>query len=351
MGSNIKSMIKLPFMKKITMLSMALLALFACKSKQSDDKSNTTNTVVEEKITSKTYAEISIAQGGEWVDGSRGHKEYNAGTSFKNINSLQVPKEHTDHSWFIRYEGPGWENSQIGYRLYLDWRNAIDIFGKKVDSLVLPFVGQDGFDSYHEPAAWGQDILKAGKSMGIGGYGRLLNDTVAHFQSVKNTFAKVENLGKKSSVKISYEGWNTGNETINLNSELTIYQQDRFTKAELTPSKEITGICTGIVKFKNIPLIKKEGEKWAYIATYGTQTLVSDTDKLGLAVFYNLDEVAEQKEGINDHLVIFKPTTKPLTYYFLGAWEQEANGIKTEEAFFQDLNKKLETLENTNFIN
>jgi hypothetical protein len=40
-----------------------------------------------------------------------------------------------------------------------------------------------------------------------------------------------------------------------------------------------------------------------------------------------------------------------LTYYFLGAWEQEANGIKTEEAFIADLNKKLETLENTNTIN
>ena len=169
------------------------------------------------------------------VDGSRGHKEYNAGTSFKNINSLQVPKEHTDHSWFIRYEGPGWENSQIGYRLYLDWRNAIDIFGKKVDSLVLPFVGQDGFDSYHEPTPWGQDILKAGKSMGIGGYGRLVNDTVAHFQSVKNTFAKVENSNKSSSVNISYEGWNTGDETINLNSLMAMDPQGILNKAKYKP--------------------------------------------------------------------------------------------------------------------
>nr|HMQ43659.1 DUF4861 domain-containing protein [Mariniflexile sp.] len=64
-----------------------------------------------------------------------------------------------------------------------------------------------------------------------------------------------------------------------------------------------------------------------------------------------LDEVAEQKIGTDDHLVVFKPTTKTLTYYFLGAWEQEPNGIKTKEAFLQDLNKKLDILEQTDTLN
>ncbi|MFD0836738.1 DUF4861 family protein [Mariniflexile aquimaris] len=323
-------------------MSLVFFHLFSCKSKQE---------VSYEKPSLKTYAELSIAQGGAWVDGSRGHKEYKGGTSFKNIKAIQVPKEHTDHTWFIRYEGPGWENGQIGYRLYLDWRNAIDIFGKKVDSLVLPYVGQDGFDSYHEPSDWGQDILKAGKSLGIGGYGRIVADSIVHFQKVKNTFAKIENTNVSSTVEISYTGWESGNESIDLNTKLSIYSHDRFTKATLTPSKEVTGICTGIVKFKEIPLIKKVGSKWAYIATYGKQTLASPPDNLGMALFYKLDEVAEQKTGMHDHLVIFKPSIQPLTYYFLGAWEQELNGIKTQEAFIQDLDAKLEVLESKNILN
>lgn len=337
-------------MKILFFLSILFLSLVSCKDNQSKKAETSINEIEKETLISKTYAEISIAQGGEWVDGQRGHKEYNSGTSFKKTDSLHVPKEHTDHSWFVRYEGPGWENSQIGYRLYLDWRNAIDIFGKKTDSLVLPYVGQDGFDSYHEPADWGQDILKAGESMGIGGYGRVVNDTVAHFQSVKNTFAKVSNSESNSTVNIFYEAWNTGDESINLNASLIIYPEDRYTKVELSPSKEITGICTGIVKFKEIPLTKKEGKNWGYIATYGAQTLVGETDKLGMAVFYNLNELETQKTGEHDHLVIFKPTTKTITYYFLGAWEQEPNGIKTEEDFISDLNKKLEALNTNNSI-
>ncbi len=351
MEQNTQMINKLNHMKNLVILAAVFICLFSCKEKQSNTSETASAEAEKVEITPKTYAEISIAQGGEWVDGSKGHKEYNAGTSFKNIDSLEVPKEHTDHSWFIRYEGPGWENGQIGYRLYLDWRNAIDIFGKKTDTLVLPFIGQDGFDSYHESSNWGQDILKAGKSMGIGGYGRIVADTVAHFQNVEKTYAQVKNSESNSTVNVSYEGWKTGNESINLHSQLTIYPNDRFTKAELTPSKEISGLCTSIVKFKDIPLIKKEGKNWAYIATYGTQTLVSKTDKLGMAVFYNLNEVETQKEGVHDHLIIFKPSNATLTYYFLGAWEQEPNGIKNEAYFITDLNKKLESLESSNVIN
>ena len=334
-------------MKKLGLIAIAVVTILACKDKK---EAHVDTETPEETQAPKTYAELSIAEGGTWIDGARGHKEYEGGTSFKNVNSLEVPKEHTDHSWYIRYEGPGWENSQVGYRLYLDWRNAIDMYGKKVDTLVLPYVGQDGFDSYHESSPWGQDILKAGKSLGIGGYGRLMNDTVAHFRTVKNTTATVENSDDASTVTIAYKEWKTGNESIDLDSKLTIYPHDRFTKVALTPSKEITGICTGIVKLHDLPLLKKEGQKWGYIATYGAQTLVSDTDTLGMAIFYKLEEVAEQKDGVDDHLVVFKPTTKTVTYYFLGAWEQELNGITTEADFITDLDIKLSTLESSNTL-
>ena len=336
-------------MKKAAILGCITLSLFCCKDKNTTSETETVKAVSEDLTLPKTYAEISMAEGGQWVDGPRGHKEYAGGTHFKNVDSLIIPKEHTDHTWYIRYEGPGWENKQVGYRIYLDWRNAIDIFGKKVDSMVLPYVGQDGFDSYHEPADWGQDILKAGKSMGIGGYGRLVADSVVHFQSVKNAMARIENTKDSSSVHISYDGWKAGDDIIDLKSTLTIYPDDRYTKVRLSPSKEITGICTGIVDH-GVTFHKNEGETWSYIATYGEQTLASPPDKLGMALFYNRDEVDIQKDGEYEHLVIFKPTSGVITYYFLGAWEQEPNGIKTEEDFISDLNLKLRLLNEANSL-
>ncbi|MDT0677869.1 DUF4861 family protein [Autumnicola musiva] len=337
-------------MKKIFLIPVvASLALFSCKDGKEQKQTSAEDTESKIQIAEPqydTYAEISIKEGGHWEG-----REYIDG-QFKNVENLDVPKEHTDHSWFIRYEGPGWENSQIGYRLYLDWRNAIDIFGKKGDTMVLPYVGQDNFDSYHEAAPWGQDILKAGKSLGIGGYGRYMNDTVAHFRNVQNTHAEVSNSASSSSVAITYEGWQTGEETIDLDAELIIYPEGRYTQVELSPSAEIEGLTTGIVKFEDVPLMQKESEggNWSYIATYGAQTLVNEEDKLGMAIFYKKDELAQQVEGSDDHLLVFKPTSDKVTYYFLGAWEQEKGGITTEEDFVSNLDELLQILDSNDTL-
>lgn len=293
-----------------------------------------------------TYAELSIRAGDDWEP-----KKYGGG-AFKNVESLQLPEGHSDHAYYIRYEGPGWENQHIAYRLYLDWRNAIDIFGKKIDSIVLPYVGQDDYEAYHHDAPWGQDILQSGKALGLGGYGRFMNDTVAHFRKVDKTICSVKNTPAASSVFVDYTGWDTGDAKTDIKAELTIYPTDRFTKASFDISKPINGFCTGMVKFKDMPITQQKSAKgtWSYIATYGNQTLVNKTDKLGMAIVYKTDEVSEVTEGPNDHLVVFKPAKK-VTYYFLAAWEQEPNGITTREDFYNDLDNKLATLEKQGKLN
>lgn len=325
---------------KIIIAVLTVATVVACKS----DKNEPVNKSVaqdEQKVeTPLTYAEISIAQGGEWTDGPRGHKEYSGRTSFKNVESLKVPDLHTDHTWYFRYEGPGWESNKIGYRLYLDWRNAIDIFGKVTDSLILSQVGQDGFDSYHQPQSWGMDILKVGQGLGIGSLGRLVNNEVLHFKEVDSTFAAVENTLEQSTVTVNYHGWATGNETIDLQSTFSILPNQRITKHTFIPSKAIEGIVTGIINH-NVTYFQKEraNQKWAYIATYGEQTLVPDN--LGMAIFYEIETVTEVKKGEFDYLIEFKPTTNPVSFYFLGAWEQEPGGITNEQDFKSYLDNLL----------
>lgn len=336
-------------MKRLKLITTvwSLTLILACKSDKNETLNDSTTQDKQAVVTAKTYAEISIAQGGEWTDGPRGHKEYTGRTAFKNVQSLKVPDLHTDHSWYLRYEGPGWESNKVGYRLYLDWRNAIDIFGKVTDSLILSQVGQDGFDSYHEPQSWGMDILKVGKGLGIGSLGRLVNNEVLHFKKVDSTLASVENTLEHSTVTVNYHGWSTGTETIDLKSTFSIRPNQRITKHTFQPSKEIKGIVTGIINH-DVTYFQKENAntKWAYIATYGEQTLVPDN--LGMAIFYEVDTTSEVKKGEFDYLIEFKPSTTPISFYFLGAWEQEPNGIKTQDEFTVYLDKLLDELNRNN---
>lgn len=322
-------------MKYYNSLLFLSICFISCGYSQNKSSSPSSNS---------TLAEISVKEGGKWEG-----RKYIGGT-FKNVEKLKLAKEHTDHSFDIRYEGPGWESSKIGYRLYLDWRNAIDIFGKKTNRIILPQVGQDGFDSYHQMSDWGQDILKAGKGIGIGSIDRFYNKERQHFYVVDSTIATVQNKENSSTVKINYFGWKTAEDTIDLVSELTISKDQRHTKHSFKASKKMSGICTGIVKQKNTEVIKglSKNKKWAYIATYGQQSLIPD--QLGMAIFYEASTVENEVETDLDHLLIFKPSTNLVNFYFTAAWEQEVNGIKSKEEFKRYLEDKLALLNNKNKI-
>ncbi|MDW7693583.1 DUF4861 domain-containing protein [Flammeovirgaceae bacterium SG7u.111] len=296
----------------------------------------------------KTQAEISVKEGGEWIEvvKKNGNEqfEYQGGT-FQNINELRVPDKHTDHSFYIRYEGPGWESDLVGYRFYLDWRNATDIFGKSTHDVVLQDVGQDGFDSYHEQEPWGMDVLKVGKSLGIGAFGVFEEDHATRIDKTDSITCKIaENGSIYSSIKTSYFGWKVAGLSIDLESNLSIHAGTRLSHHQLQVSEALANYCTGIVKDDNATLFTQQGDEsqWGFIATYGKQSL--NNDNLGLAVFFASKDFKGFREDEHSHIVKINSGTNELDYYFLGAWEGEKGGIKSEAEFIEYIKQTAKKL-------
>jgi hypothetical protein len=288
----------------------------------------------------RTQSILSIKCGGKW----EGNKY--AGGTFKDTNYLKTPPGHTDHSEFIRFEGPGWESDKVGYRLYLDWRNGIDIFGKKVNSMVLQEVGQDGFESYHEMSTWGMDILKVGDALGIGAAGMWKNGKVGRISKTDSLTCEILTDGVLySQLSIKYLGWKTNKKKYNLTSNLSITAGSRLTKNDISLDKDIDNLCTGIVKSEGVNILQSEDKEggWGYLASYGNQSIIGD--KLGMAVLYrNEDKVIITEDKLNN-VVVLKSRKGKLTYYFLAAWEQETEGIRNEEEFTRYLEKTIKELD------
>ncbi|KPL14409.1 MAG: hypothetical protein AMS26_10705 [Bacteroides sp. SM23_62] len=287
----------------------------------------------------RTQAELSIKTGGKFVD-----RKYEGGT-FQNVQFLRVPFEHTDHSEFIRYEGPGWESDKVGYRFYLDWRNAIDIFGKKIPGMTLQNVGQDGFDSYHEMSDWGMDILKVGESLGIGSVAIWHDDKASRVSQTDSVTCEiVQNGAVQSLIRTIYFGWKVGSGRYQLTSELSIIAGSRITRHSLQIEGNPDNLCTGLVKLPEAALIQPpEGQNdWTYLATYGKQSLADDS--LGMAIMFNRNYLIEITEDELSHVVVLEPDNGSLTYYFLAAWEQEPDGIKTKEEFIEYLKEMVQRL-------
>jgi hypothetical protein len=288
----------------------------------------------------RTQAELSHKFGGRFVN-----RKYQGGT-FRNVQSLRVPPEHTDHSFFIRYEGPGWESDKIGYRFYLDWRNAIDLFGKKTPDMVLQNVGQDGFDSYHAMADWGMDILKVGESLGIGSLGMWLEHRAERVSKTDSTICTIVANGPVfSQIRTQYFGWKAGSRKYDLVSDLSITAGSRLTRHTVHVRGNPPNCCTGIVKLDSTQTLNSTGQSgnWVYLATYGKQSLADD--QLGMAVLFLKKDLLQTKEDGHSHVVVLKPEGGALTYYFLAAWEQEPNGIRSAEAFVEYLEETASKLD------
>jgi len=86
---------------------------------------------------------------------------------------------------------------------------------------------------------------------------------------------------------------------------------------------------------------ENEGD-WAYLATFGVQTL--QEDNLGMAVFYKKKDLIEICNDELSEVVVLKPTDNNITYYSGAAWEHDSSGVKTEADFIEFLNTQLKLL-------
>lgn len=288
-----------------------------------------------------TQAEISEKTGGQWQD-----SKYIGGT-FQNVKSLTPPAQYTDHSEYIRYEGPGIESDKVGYRIYLDWRNGFDIFGNKTGKPILHQVGLDGYKSYHEPQEWGMDVLKVGKSLGAGGFGYWNGEAVDLVSKLSgHTATIIENGPLYSALTIDYKDWQVAGKTLNIKAHLSMTAGSRLLQNRLTFTQPLDNLAIGLVKLPNTEVItgtlESSGHTFTYMATYGKQSI--DGAHLGMALLFKRGKLEKLTSDANSHVAVMNVSGQHLEYYLLGAWQHELNGIQNQQQFIEYLQQEVEKL-------
>jgi unsaturated rhamnogalacturonyl hydrolase len=296
-----------------------------------------------------TQAEFSAKVGGQWQPrkDKPNLKEYVGGT-FTNMKSFMAPPEHTDHSNLIRYEGPGIESDKVAYRVYLDWRNGFDIFGKKVTRPVLQQVGLDGFESYHHMADWGMDIFKVGQSLGVGGFGYFGDKKKVEIVSAVDAWnvEVTDNGNLHSSFRIHYKGWQIAQKKLDVRADFSMTGGSRLVRTRLRLSDDLPNVAVGLIKHPGTELIQGStnvtGTAYTYVASWGKQSL--NNDLLGTAVLFEKGARSAQEDDGTNYASVMKPAGKALDYYFLAAWSGEPGGITTKEQFVAYLEQEKERL-------
>ncbi|MCM4157242.1 DUF4861 domain-containing protein [Gramella sp. AN32] len=261
---------------------------------------------------------------------------------------------------FQKYQtdGPTWENDKVGFRQYLDGRYSKDIFGKRSSNISPEDVGINDTgaveDNYHVMEDWGRDILSVGNSVGVGGFGLIVNDTVRRLgalvtdtvSNVATTHFKIEEEGPvKSVLSYDYKNWEIAGNTYNVKETTTIWPGIYGFKntVNITGLKANEMLAVGLVNINNQnPVSEIEvNDDWVAIITHDHQTYEREWI-LGLALILPKDSY----QGYMDALKNGKLTdsylaklsiknSKPVSYYVIAGWELSQEKKFADPEFFR----------------
>ena len=266
-------------------------------------------------------------------------------STFEPRTSFSVPADHKVGDKIFPYEGVGWENEIVGYRLYLDERSVTDIFGKRTPSMVLDKV--DYRNDYHALAEWGMDVMKVGPSLGVGGLGLYRGDSLERFgKNAKVSADVLVESGDEVAFKVTHQqvplaGGGTG--TVNATYSLKSGSPLTWVKVQsnLPPATLASGLVNSPKSERRRNSDTVEKGEWRYIATWGDEQSEAK-DGLGTVLFYKQGE-ARLMPSVNDTYPLRFNSPNP-TYAFAGVWEQGPMGITDEQSFIAWANLEQEKL-------
>lgn len=279
--------------------------------------------------------------------GPQDTKEY---IVIKNAYGFYSPSRTHAGMYVKGFEGPGWESDRLGFRLYWDERNAVDLFCKKKPILGLKQYARPDVN-YHQDTAWGMDVLKVGPSLGAGGFGIWLGDKVQKVEKAERNFEVIADGPIRSIIDLKYTNWVVEKRKFDLTARISTIAGQKWAEVELflTPQDEgpIPELVTGVVKHEETSLI--QDKETGILGRWGLQALgpgeVPKSSHLGMGVVVNPKKIVSFGDDGNNNYVRLKSEKPPADkavenkntvyaqYKIHASWIQEAGGARSAEEY------------------
>tara|TARA_Y100001972_G_C7653131_1_gene328575 strand:- start:1069 stop:2238 length:1170 start_codon:yes stop_codon:yes gene_type:complete len=250
----------------------------------------------------------------------------------------------------LQMEGPTWENEFVAFRNYFDQRNGMDIFGKRVQRMVLDEVGVPGAPSYHDLQEWGQDILKVGNSLGAGAIALQIGDSLYRIAPGSNGAAQVLYEGPlQSQVRLQFADWKVRDRVYHVTHDITIQSGTRYYSSSVAVDGLIgdENLVTGIVNMDSDSLYTFTGQSEVAFGTFDNQAFSGE--KLGMAIALNKNDLVkafatpDTGEGITQTYAVSMKIKNaiPVNFRFYACWEFEHEMFASYEGFSKFIQSDL----------
>lgn len=275
-------------------------------------------------------------------------------------NEVVYAKDMPKRMGFQRYQtdGPTWENDKVGFRHYLDGRNAKDVFGKKAAYMSPEDVGINAAgaveDNYHVMKDWGRDVMAVQNSIGIGGIALLKWDSIARLGVTvddtvnnveKTTFHIVTEGPVRSMHNIRYHNWKAVGRLYDVDETTSIwpgmYAYHNAVKVSGIEGNDLLLIGMVSIFATHPPEVIRVNDKWVALLSHDKHSYNKEWWlPLALIVpagaYKGYIEAPKKGPLSNSYLAKMKVrNNQSLHYYAVACWEGSDPGFK-DEAYFRD---------------
>ena len=288
--------------------------------------------------------------------------------------ALQFRDRKDLHPDVLRVEAPGTtdlfndiymhgvtiESDMVGYRIYFDKRQNIDLYGKKHRRIELPQTQFYTSESQLKDG-YGVDVLWAGDAIGCGTFKDWQKGKPVNWTDVGVRGQRVVTTGALRTVVELYDLGVRGEDELmyDMRQRYSLYAGHRDLKVDVTfrplLGKKPFGkklFCTGVQKVgvtadekvrkghKPQGFVKKEGLAASWGCDYpdmGKKEMWAP-EAVGLAVYVPKEYVSDTKEDDLNYLLVVKPDEESSLQYFVTfCADKEENGYHSAKEWFASL--------------
>jgi len=236
-----------------------------------------------------------------------------------------VPAGHRFGDQSIAFEGVGLESDKAAYRVYLDDRNAVDLFGKKQPGPVLQDIGQGNGNYADLAAAWGADIYQVGDTLGLGGLGEVRGGKATQIGPSTAT-ASVRGGPVWAQAVVGHGGIDGGAGRLEATYTVTTGSPVVFVNAGASGLKG--PLVAGIARHDKVQVLSRAGPGgWSYVASWGPQSLAGDD--LGTALFFRTAETKGPYADDGRTLYVTFKAPQAAHYALAATWAQDGSGVRS----------------------
>lgn len=288
--------------------------------------------------------------------------------------ALQLRDKQDKHPDVLRVEAPGksnifndiymhgvtLESDVVGYRIYFDHRQNIDLYGKKQRRIELP-VTQFYTSEEQLAQGYGVDVLWAGDAIGCGSFKDWKKGQPENWTEVGVRGQRVVTTGPLRTVVEVYDlGVREEDLIYDMRQYYTLYagHRDMQVEVQFTPSLgkklfEKKFFCTGVQKVGETAdeatrkghnpqgFVKKEGLAASWGCDYpdmGKKQLWAP-EPVGLAVYVPKEYISDTKENNLNYLFVVQPKKNFLRYFVSFCADKEEEGFHSSKEWFASLDE------------